>query len=131
MSWPSGITNSMSTPTPLICSAYIFFGGLAYVPTDTVPSSTNFAPKLKGKYLTSNVNITVTDKYNQTINVPIGCRFRKFKTTMGRRVTAFGVLFDFTGNSANTTVQKVEDMVKEQWFLEAIQDAPDLFLLAG
>ena len=33
----------------------------------------------------------------------------------GRKVTSLGVLFDFTGNDVNTTVQKVEDMVKEQW----------------
>ena len=33
----------------------------------------------------------------------------------GRKVTAFGVLFNFTGNAANTTVQPVEDMVKEAW----------------
>lgn len=42
-----------------------------------------------------------------------------------------GVLFDFTGNDKNTTVQKVEDMVKEQWFHDAIQEEPDFFLLAG
>lgn len=95
------------------------------------PSSTNFAPKLKDKYLTSNVNITVVDKQNKTVSVPIGSRFRKFQTELGRKVTALGVLFDFTGNSANTTVQKVEKMVKEVWFQEAIKDEPDLFLLAG
>jgi len=94
-------------------------------------SSTNFAPKLKGKYLTSNVNITVADRHNKTVSVPIGGRFRKFRTELGRKVTALGVLFDFTGNSANTTVQKVENMVKEGWFQEAIKDEPDLFLLAG
>ena len=33
----------------------------------------------------------------------------------GRSVTALGVLFDFTGNAKGTTVQKVEDMVKENW----------------
>ena len=33
----------------------------------------------------------------------------------GRKVTSLGVLFDFTGNDVNTTVQKVEDMVKEHW----------------
>lgn len=33
----------------------------------------------------------------------------------GRSVTSLGVLFDFTGNAENTTVQKVEDMVKEEW----------------
>ena len=30
-------------------------------------------------------------------------------------MTSLGVLYDFTGNSANTTVQFVADMVKEQW----------------
>ena len=101
------------------------------VSTRAVPSSTNFAPQLKGKYLTSNVNITVVDEQNKTASVPIGSRFRKFETEMGRKVTALGVLFDFRGNSANTTVQKVENMVKESWFQEAIKDEPDLFLLAG
>lgn len=42
-------------------------------------------------------------------------RFTKFTTRKGRKVTSFGVLFDFTGNDDNTTVQKVEDMVKESW----------------
>lgn len=49
----------------------------------------------------------------------------------GRKVTSLGVLFDFTGNDDNTTVQKVEDMVKEHWFAEAIKEEPDFFLLAG
>ena len=50
---------------------------------------------------------------------------------LGRRVTTLGVLFDFIGNDVNTIMQKAEDMVNEQWFLGAIQDEPDLFLLAG
>ena len=74
-------------------------------------------------------------------------RFAKFTTRKGRKVTSFGVLFDFTGNDDNTTVQKVEDMVKESWvsrlldaicqfgscvqFLDAIQEEPDVFLLVG
>lgn len=33
----------------------------------------------------------------------------------GRKVTSLGVLYDFTGNDRNTTVQKVEEMVKEAW----------------
>lgn len=40
-------------------------------------------------------------------------------------------MFEFTGNDKNTTVQKVEDMVNESWFKEAIEDEPDFFLLAG
>lgn len=49
----------------------------------------------------------------------------------GRKVTSLGVLYDFTGNDHNTTVQKVADMVKEEWFAEAIKEEPDFFLLVG
>ena len=71
-------------------------------------------------------------------------------TCRGRKVTSLGVLYDFTGNDHNTTVQKVEDMVKEAWvscipclylypkgsnmsvqFADAIKDEPDFFLLVG
>ena len=40
---------------------------------------------------------------------------QRFCLVRGRSVTALGVIFDFTGNDVNTTVQKVEDMVNEQW----------------
>ncbi|KAF8806633.1 hypothetical protein BYT27DRAFT_7191187 [Phlegmacium glaucopus] len=92
---------------------------------------TDFAPAFKGRYLTSNVNITVFDKHGQVVSVPVGSRFAKFKTRKGRKVTSLGVLFDFTGNDHNTTVQKVENMVKEAWFSDAIEEEPDFFLLVG
>lgn len=60
--------------------------------------------------------------------MPVGDRFAKFKTEMGRKITALGVLFNFTGNDAGTTVQDPAQMVKEQWFKEAIQEEPDVFL---
>ena len=34
-------------------------------------------------------------------------------------------------NDVNMTVQTAEEMLKEQWLLEVIQDEPDLFWLAG
>ncbi|EIN06418.1 hypothetical protein PUNSTDRAFT_145026 [Punctularia strigosozonata HHB-11173 SS5] len=102
-----------------------------YIYANTLDMHTNFVPKLHGRYLSSNVNITVFDKHNKSVSVPVGERFVKFKTEKGRKVTALGVLFDFTGNDVNTTVQKVEDMVKEAWFAEAIKEAPDFFLLTG
>ncbi|KAJ7074295.1 Metallo-dependent phosphatase-like protein [Mycena amicta] len=86
----------------------------------------NFAPHFKGRYLSSNVNITIDG-----VSRPVGSRFAKFKTRKGRQVTSLGVLYDFTGNDHGTTVQPVADMVKETWFAEAIEDEPDLFLLAG
>ncbi|KAI0310758.1 Metallo-dependent phosphatase-like protein [Amylostereum chailletii] len=102
-----------------------------YVYNNTLDVHKNFAPKWKGRYLSSNVNITLPDKHGKLVSVPVGERFAKFRTLMGRKVTSLGVLFDFTGNDKNTTVQKVEDMVKEAWFAEAIKEEPDLFLLAG
>jgi len=33
----------------------------------------------------------------------------------GRSVTSLGVLYDFTGNDKNTTVQPVAQMVEETW----------------
>ncbi|EUC59142.1 vacuolar protein [Rhizoctonia solani AG-3 Rhs1AP] len=91
----------------------------------------NFAPRWNGRYLSSNVNITYTDKNGRLVNTSVGDRFVKFRTKHKRKVTAFGVLFDFTGNAANTTVQKVSAMVNETWFKDAIQEEPDLFLLVG
>ncbi|KAA1094736.1 hypothetical protein PGT21_028987 [Puccinia graminis f. sp. tritici] len=86
----------------------------------------NFAPSWKGSYLTSNVNITTSGT-----SVPLGSRYRKFVTEQGRKVTAFGIIFHFTGNANGTTVQPPSELVSEPWFKEAIRDKPDLFLLAG
>jgi len=46
---------------------------------------------------------------------------------------AFGVLYDFTGNSNVSKVIKAADMVKEQWFLDAVKCAEpvDLFIITG
>ncbi|KAJ7461982.1 Metallo-dependent phosphatase-like protein [Mycena latifolia] len=102
-----------------------------YTYANTFDMHMNFAAHYQGRYLSSNVNITVFDAHNQSVSVPVGSRFRKFKTRKGRSVTAFGVLFDFEGNDVNTTIQRVEDMVRERWFIDAIADEPDLFLLVG
>ncbi|WAQ82279.1 hypothetical protein PtA15_2A596 [Puccinia triticina] len=86
----------------------------------------NFAKIWNGSYLTSNANITTSGQ-----SVPIGSRYRKFKTEQGRRVTAFGIIFDFTGNAHGTVVQPPAKLVMESWFKEAIRERPDIFLLAG
>ncbi|KDQ13523.1 hypothetical protein BOTBODRAFT_160460 [Botryobasidium botryosum FD-172 SS1] len=91
----------------------------------------NFAPKWNGRYLSSNVNITTLDKDGKAIDVPVGDRYAKFETRNGRKVTAFGVLFNFASNDKGTTVQKVQDMVNEPWFKSAIAEEPDFFLLVG
>ncbi|KAG1787055.1 Metallo-dependent phosphatase-like protein [Suillus plorans] len=102
-----------------------------YVYADTYDMYTNFVPHLAGRYLTSNVNITVFNSDGKPESVPVGNRYTKFTTRKGRRITSLGVIFDFTGNDVNTTVQAVGDMVKEQWFVEAISEEPDAFVLIG
>ncbi|KIL65228.1 hypothetical protein M378DRAFT_162158 [Amanita muscaria Koide BX008] len=102
-----------------------------YIYANTLDMYQNFAPHFNGRYLSSNVNITVADANGNLITVPVGSRYTKFQTRKGRNVTAFGVLYDFTGNAHNTTVQKVEAMVNETWFKEAIAEEPDFFLLVG
>jgi hypothetical protein len=46
---------------------------------------------------------------------------------------AFGVLFDFTGNSNVSKVIKAATLVQQQWFLDAINypEPIDLFLVIG
>ncbi|KAL6305140.1 Metallo-dependent phosphatase-like protein [Sparassis latifolia] len=102
-----------------------------YIYADTYDMYTNFVPYMNGRYLSSNVNITVFDESNNPVSVPVGERYVKFKTRKGRSVTSIGVLYDFTGNDVNTTVQTVANMVKESWFEEAIEEEPDVFVLIG
>ncbi|EMD32950.1 hypothetical protein CERSUDRAFT_118376 [Gelatoporia subvermispora B] len=102
-----------------------------YIYANTFDMYTNFVPHLNGRYLSSNVNITVFNKFGEPESVPVGSRSVKFKTRKGRSVTSVGVLYDFTGNDVNTTVQPVAEMVKEEWFAEAIKEEPDFFLLIG
>lgn len=81
----------------------------------------------------SNVNISMEDPHNPATNVslPFGERFVKFKTKHGVKITSFGVLFNFTGSDKGLSVQPADQMVKEQWFIDAIKTAPDTFVIAG
>ncbi len=87
-------------------------------------------PKFLGNYLASNLDILDP---KTGVQKPLAQRYKKFTTkNQGIRVLAFGFLYDFTGNSENTIVQKVEDTVKEEWFQEAMRDREvDLFLVIG
>lgn len=60
-------------------------------------------------------------------------KYRYFTTKHGLRIMAFGVLYDFTGNSNASKVIKGAAMVQQQWFLDAVNFAQpiDLFLLVG
>ncbi|OLL25589.1 Secreted protein [Neolecta irregularis DAH-3] len=89
----------------------------------------NFAPFWGDRYLTSNVQIY--DPNTGELNY-IGKQYRHFQTKMGLNIMAFGFLFDFDRGANNTVVIKMEDSVKEQWFLDALAEGNvDLFLLAG
>jgi hypothetical protein len=46
---------------------------------------------------------------------------------------AFGVLFDFTGNSNASQITKAASMVKEQWFIDAVnyEDPIDMYVVIG
>lgn len=65
-------------------------------------------------------------------NWGIAQRIFQFIAISGRKITSLGVLFDFTDNDKNTTVQKVADMVKEQWVrLTRITRVKWLYLFIG
>lgn len=86
-------------------------------------------PNFKNTYLASNLDYIEPETGNQ---IPQAKRYRKFKTkNQGLAVVAFGFLFDFDRNANNSVVQKVEDTIKEDWFLQAIREKPDLFVVTG
>jgi 2',3'-cyclic-nucleotide 2'-phosphodiesterase (5'-nucleotidase family) len=102
-----------------------------YVYENALDTFINFVPQQRGRYLASNVNITHTLSDGSNVTEPMGKRFVKFRTEHGRKVTSLGVLYNFQGQAQNLTVQPPVEMIKEQWFLDAIQERPDFFLLVG
>ncbi|KAJ6263958.1 hypothetical protein Dda_0095 [Drechslerella dactyloides] len=90
----------------------------------------NFARFYNDRYLTSNVQIR--DPKDGQFKY-IGRTHKYFTTTYGLRIMAFGVLFDFTKNGNDSKIIMAKDMVKQQWFLDAInQPEPiDVFLVLG
>ncbi|KAF1945841.1 hypothetical protein EJ02DRAFT_451261 [Clathrospora elynae] len=101
-----------------------------YVTEIAYETFSNFSKVYGDKYLTSNVQIVnpATGQFEY-----IGSKYRYFTTEQGLRIMAFGVLFDFTGNSNVSKVIKAADMVKEPWFQQAVNYTKpiDLFVLIG
>jgi len=101
-----------------------------YVTDIAYETFSNFSKHYGEKYLTSNVQIInkATGRFEY-----IGNRYRYFMTKHGLRIMAFGVLFDFTGNSNVSKVTIAEEMVKEPWFIDAVhyKEPIDLFVLIG
>lgn len=99
--------------------------------TDIAYETFNQFSKVYGeRYVTSNVQIinpsTGAFEY-------VGQKYRYFTTAHGLRIMAFGVLFDFTGNSNVSKVIKAADLVQESWFKDAINFSQpiDLFIITG
>ncbi|KAF4312123.1 Metallo-dependent phosphatase [Botryosphaeria dothidea] len=88
-----------------------------------------FAKVYGDRYITSNVQIInpSTGEFEY-----IGKQYRYFTTEQGLRIMAFGVLFDFTGNSNVSKVIKAADLVQETWFIDAVNhEGVDMFVLLG
>lgn len=90
----------------------------------------NFSKIYGEKYLTSNVEVInkATGEYET-----VGRKYRYFTTKHGLRIMAFGVLFDFTGNSEVSRVTTAKDMVQEKWFVDAVnyKEPIDMFVVIG
>ncbi|KAK7972950.1 hypothetical protein PG996_007172 [Apiospora saccharicola] len=86
-------------------------------------------PNYRESYLASNLDYIEPETGNQ---IPQAQRYRKFTTkNQGLTVVAFGFIFDFDRGANNSVVQQVEETVKQDWFLQAIREKPDLFVVAG
>ncbi|KAI8939145.1 hypothetical protein NX059_004979 [Plenodomus lindquistii] len=101
-----------------------------YVTEIAYEAFSNFSKVYGDKYLTSNVQIInpASGQFEY-----IGAKYRYFTTEQGLRIMAFGVLFDFTGNSNVSKVIKAADMVKQPWFQAAVNYTQpiDLFMVIG
>lgn len=121
-----------------------------YVADISYETFNGFAKVYGERYITSNVQIK--DPKTGTLEY-IGNRYRYFTTKQGEleysfnwsvfsrltiqglRIMSFGVIFDFAANSNATKITKAIDLVKEEWFLKAVNydsETPiDLFVVIG
>ncbi|KAL5353178.1 hypothetical protein ACLOAV_001211 [Pseudogymnoascus australis] len=101
-----------------------------YVSDIAYETFSNFSTYYGDRYVTSNVQIfnQWTNKYEYA-----GSKYRYFTTDHGIRIMAFGVLFDFKGNSNASIVTPAADMVKEEWFIDALNtnNPIDMFVVIG
>lgn len=101
-----------------------------YVTDVAYETFSQFSKFYGDRYLTSNVEIL----NNETMEWEyIGKQYRYFTTELGIRIMAFGVLFNFGGNSNVSRITRAADMVRQSWFLDAVNttEPVDLFLVIG
>ena len=93
-------------------------------------TATQFAKYYGERYVSSNVQIynNASGQYENIAN-----QYRYFTTAHGLRIMAFGVLYDFTGNSNASKVIPAKTMIQQPWFHDAVNytEPIDLFLLIG
>ncbi|KAK2026079.1 calcineurin-like phosphoesterase [Colletotrichum zoysiae] len=101
-----------------------------YVSAIAYETFNQFAKVYGDRYLTSNVQIRNPET---GVLEYIGKQYRYFTTPKGLRIMAFGVLFDFAGNSNASVITKAATMVTQPWFLDAVNytEPIDLFLVVG
>ena len=101
-----------------------------YVMEVAALTADQFAKFYGERYISSNVQIynNATQRYENFAN-----QYRYFKTHFGLRVMAFGVLYNFTGNSNYSKVTPAQIMVQQQWFKDAVNypEPIDLFVVIG
>lgn len=109
----------------------------------------SYIPTFAGRYLSSNINITlpvVTSIVGNNINaaspssiteeeaqqkkeekeVPFGSRYLKFRTpNQNLSITAFGILFGFDRADKGLKVQSVLEMLQERWWKDGMESSSD------
>ncbi|KAI1452001.1 Metallo-dependent phosphatase-like protein [Annulohypoxylon moriforme] len=101
-----------------------------YLATVAYQAMYNISTYWGERYLTSNVQILNPETNEWQY---IGKTHRYFTTQHGLRVMAFGVLFDFTGNTNISKVIPAKTMVTQQWFLDLLHspEPVDVFIILG
>ena len=101
-----------------------------YVSDIAYLTANQFAKYYGERYISSNVQIrnNATGQYENIAN-----QYRYFTTKKGIRIMAFGLLYDFTGNSNASKVIPAKTVVTQDWFKSALNYSQpiDLFLLIG
>lgn len=75
----------------------------------------------KEKYVVTNVEININGTF-----VNLGLKYRYFETPVNKyKILSFGVLFNFNRNNKNTRVTPIEEVIKQEWFLEILDNHPE------
>jgi 2',3'-cyclic-nucleotide 2'-phosphodiesterase (5'-nucleotidase family) len=75
--------------------------------------SKEFIPRWRGHYLSSNTLLKATGG-------PLGNRFTYLQGDHST-LLAFGFLYNFEGNCNTTIVERVQDVVTQEWFVDVLQ----------